>query len=409
MSGLFVIVDDQDAGILFSPGWAPTTAATAFEYGATITGPGPQGSTASYSFNGTSISVFARIAPNSQNTPTTISFVLDSGPESLVVIAANSTEHFHHQLFASPALPTGAHTLEITLAEITSNDVFLDYFIYEASLNSTVDSSARLLIPNTSPSLAFSQGWSPGIVLRPDLTKTAVSLNSSVAGAADLGATVALNFTGSGIEVHGLLLTQFPSPVASYSLDGASPVGVQMPPNGTSYTDAASNFEFIGQTFDEVGTHSLVITPLIPGAFYLDYMIVQSPVAFLPPRADVAVAPTASTSSASLRATMGAAPTNSGTPLTHTGQRALHTGAIVGITIGVIAAFLSLAFLAWLRRRRTRARTDDVTPYTVPTVAEAVSKEDRRGMRASAGQATLPPAYSAQQILPVSRRATLNV
>ncbi|KAJ7510761.1 hypothetical protein B0H11DRAFT_1845481 [Mycena galericulata] len=312
MSGFFVIVDDQDPGILFSPGWAPTTAAIAFEYGGTITGPGPQGSTASDSFNGTSISVFARIAINTQNKSTTIDFVLDSGPVSSVVITSNSTEHFHHKLFASPTLPTGAHTLHITLAEITSSDVFLDYFIYEACLNSTVDSSARLLISDTSPSLAFSQGWSPGIVLRPGLTESAVSLNTSVAGAADLGATVALDFTGTGIEVHGVLLTQFPSPVASYFLDGASPVGVQMPPNSTSYTDAASNFEFIGQTFDEVGTHSLVITPLIPGAFYLDYIIVQSPVAFLPPRADVAVAPTASTSSASLRATMGAAPTNSG-------------------------------------------------------------------------------------------------
>jgi hypothetical protein len=76
--------------------------------------------------------------------------------------------------------------------------VLLDYLIYEASQNATLDpsSSARLLVLNTSPQLAYSQGWSAGITLRLGLVEAAISLNNSVEGAADLGATVALNFTG---------------------------------------------------------------------------------------------------------------------------------------------------------------------------------------------------------------------
>lgn len=97
----------------------------------------------------------------------------------------------------------GSHTLVVTLTNITSKDVFLDYLIYEASQNSTLDSSSRLLVLNTSPYLAYSQGWSPGIVgLRPGLIEPAVSLNNSVAGAADLGATVAFNFTGAYSSHH---------------------------------------------------------------------------------------------------------------------------------------------------------------------------------------------------------------
>jgi hypothetical protein len=77
--------------------------------------------------------------------------------------------------------------------------VLLDYLIYEASQNATLDpsSSAQLLVLNTSPQLAYSQGWSTGITgLRSGLFETAISLNNSVEGAVDLGATVALNFTG---------------------------------------------------------------------------------------------------------------------------------------------------------------------------------------------------------------------
>ncbi|KAJ7681692.1 hypothetical protein B0H17DRAFT_1138290 [Mycena rosella] len=124
------------------------------------------------------------------------------------------TDHFGHPLFTQTSPRTrGSRYIQ---------DVFLDYLIYEASQNATLDpsSSARLLVLNTSSQLAYSQGWSTGITLRPGLVETAISLNNSVEGAADLGATVALNFTGSGIEVRGLLVKEFPSAAAAYSLDG---------------------------------------------------------------------------------------------------------------------------------------------------------------------------------------------
>ncbi|KAJ7236683.1 hypothetical protein C8J57DRAFT_1247669 [Mycena rebaudengoi] len=112
--------------------------------------------------------------------------------------------------------------------------------------------SIRQVLPGS-----YSQGWSTGITgLRSGLFETAISLNNSVEGAADLGATVALNFTGSSFEVRRLLVKEFPNTAAAYSLDEGPWLDVQMPMTGSSYFNAQSNFEFIGQTFDSVETHS---------------------------------------------------------------------------------------------------------------------------------------------------------
>ncbi|KAJ6535371.1 hypothetical protein DFH09DRAFT_1284006 [Mycena vulgaris] len=417
MSGVFVIVDDQDPAFRFSQGWGPTTAENSFEFGATMTGPGPQGATASYDFNGTSISVFYRSAANPNNTTTTFNFVIDHQFVNSTVVQADRFEHFHEKMFSSPPLAEGPHTLDITLTNITSPDIFLDYLIYEASPNSTLDGGGRLLVLDTSPYLAYSQGWSPGIVgLRPGLLESVVSLNNSVEGAADMGATVAFNFTGIAFEVRGLLVSPFPSAVASYSLDGGAWTDVQMPFNVTDYFNAVSNFEFIGQTFNEVGTHSLVITPLIPGAFFLDYIIVQSPTASFPQKAAI-VAPPSSTSS-----TSNAGPSSSSVgPSSKANRAGLQAGPIAGIAAGCVC--LAISFLAWflLHRRRSQRRihgTDGtpsaedggasgttrprsemtsagITAYTILS-AQPWSKSEREAniRRENIATTTVPPAYS---------------
>ncbi|KAJ7453846.1 hypothetical protein FB451DRAFT_1519302 [Mycena latifolia] len=412
MSGVFVIVDEQDPDVRYSSGWGPTTAENSFEYGGTMTAPGPQGATASYVFNGTSISVFSMVGRN-PNVTTTLSFAIDGEFVNSTAVQADGDEHFHHKLFGSPALQDGSHTLEITLTNVTSRDVFLDYLIYEASPNSSLNDGVRLLVLNTSPYLAYSQGWSPGLVgLRPGLIEPAISLNNSVEGAADLGATMALTFTGSGFEVRGLLVMPFPNPVASYSLDGGPWTDVQMPVNGTSYFNAVSNFEFVGQTFGKVGMHSLVITPKIPGAFFLDYIIVQSPTAAFPPKAAVAAPPAARSSSD----VSGPSSTSLGTPppLASTTNRAgLQAGAVGGIVAG----------LAWilLRRRRTRRSRDTTTTpssqeyggvpsSTTTRSAHPVSKEDRRYMvhRLNIGPANVVRAQPAINVVEEdSRRRTV--
>ncbi|KAJ6517814.1 hypothetical protein DFH09DRAFT_1373495 [Mycena vulgaris] len=400
MSGVFVIVDDQDPTFRFSQGWGPPTAENSFEFGATMTGPSPQGATASYDFNGTSISVFVRIAANSSNKTTTVSFAIDHQFVNSTVVQADRFVHFHHKVFSSPPLANGPHTLDITLANITSRDIFLDYLIYEASTNSTLDTGPRLLVLDTSPYLAYSQGWSPTLP----------------AGAADIGATVAFNFRGIGFEVHGMLVSPFPSAVASYSLDGSAWTDVQMPVNGTDYFNGVPNFKFIGQTFNQVGTHSLVITPLIPGAFFLDYIIVQSPTAFFPRKADIA-APPSSTSS-----TSNAGPSSSSVgPSSKANRAGLQAGPIAGIAAGCVC--LTISFLAWFllhRRRRqrrihgtdgtssaedggasgtTRPRSEmtsaGITAYTILS-AQPWSKSERQAniRRENIATTTVPPAYS---------------
>lgn len=154
-----------------------------------------------------------------------------------------------------------------------------------------------------------------------------------------------------------MLVMPFPSAVAAYSLDGGPLVNVQMPVNGTSYFNAVSNFEFIGQTFNGVGSHSLVITPLIPAAFFLDYIIVQSPTAFFPQKADVAVLPAITGSTPSYTPL---APTQSSTP-SASSRAGLHPGAIAGIAVG-IGACLVLLSVAWYLVHRRRPIRGEAAP-----------------------------------------------
>ncbi|KAF7341833.1 hypothetical protein MSAN_02038600 [Mycena sanguinolenta] len=372
MSGLFVVVDDQDSDIHFSTGWGPTAAENAFQFAGTMTAPGGQGSTATYSFEGTSISVFGLMRANSGGANTTFTFTIDGDAQSSqnATIGTDGVEHFHRKFFQSQTLADGPHTLDILVAATQSTDVLLDYLIYEASQNAALDTSttARLLVLNTSPQLAYSSGWSPTISgLRSGLVETAISLNSSVAGAVDLGATVALNFTGVGIEVRGVLVTPFPSPVAAYSIDGGPLTDVQMPASDASYENAQSNFPFIAQTFGTVGTHSLVITPLIPGAFYFDFITVQSSTASFPPKANIALPPSLTSSTALTPTTTTGSPTGTTSPSSGN----IPPGAIAGICIGIAgeetmweADTVSRGTSVWPTHSDT-ASSRSITPYIV--------------------------------------------
>lgn len=167
-------------------------------------------------------------------------------------------------------------------------------------------------------------------------------------------------------------MKEFSSPAAVYSLDGGPWVDVQMPTIGSSYTNAQSNFEFIGQTFNSEGTHSLVITPLIPGAFFLDFITVQSPTAFFPPKANIAP-PSSLTSSTAISPTrtftqpLSPTPSGSGAPTVH----GLRVGAIAGICIAIVACLCVVAFGVFLRLRRRRRRK--VSPDQ-PNRSRSVSK-----------------------------------
>ncbi|KAJ6490024.1 hypothetical protein C8R45DRAFT_826608 [Mycena sanguinolenta] len=362
MSGLFVVVDDQDPDIHFSTGWGPQAAENSFHFDETMTAPGGQGSTASYSFEGTSISVFGLILTNSSKANTNFTFMIDGDAQSAQnqTITTDGAEHFHRKFFQSQTLADGLHTLDILVAGTQSTDVLLDCLIYEASQNATLDTStsSRLLVLNTSPQLAYSSvGWSPNITLRSGLFETAVSLNNSVAGAVDIGATVALNFTGSFSCIRGPLVTASPGPVAAYSIDGGPLIDIQMPPSGASYQNAQANFAFVAQTFGTVGTHSLVITPLVSGGFYLDYITVQSPTAFFPPKANVALPPSL-TGSTVLTPTGTAAPSSGKIP----------PGAIAGICIGIAVCLGLAAFLVLLvrRGRSLRQRKEEMNSESAP-------------------------------------------
>ncbi|KAJ6522346.1 hypothetical protein DFH09DRAFT_1097234 [Mycena vulgaris] len=378
-----------------------------------MTGPGPQRATASYNFNGTSISVFVRIAANPSNMTTNISFAIDHQfVNSTLAAACARTPHARHH--------TRKHNLTGYIPRLFNLRGIPEFHSRQGG---------PLLVLGTSPYLAYSQEWSPGIVgLRPGLFESAVSLNNSVAGAADIGAPVAFSFTGTGFEVRGLLVSPFPSPIASHSLNDAAWTDVEMPINGIDSSNTVSNFEFMGdtmlvlvqealnpnkrQTFNEVGTHSLVITPLIPCTFSLDYITIQSPTAFFPRKAAIAAPPSFNSSTS---AGPSSTPVGASEKPNHTG---LQAGPVAGIATCCVC--LAISFLTWFllhrrRRRRqihgtngARSAEDDarsampvemttagIAAYTVLS-AQLWSKLERQGStrRENIGTTPQPPAYS---------------
>ncbi|KAF7341832.1 hypothetical protein MSAN_02038500 [Mycena sanguinolenta] len=363
---------------------------------------------------------------NSSGPNTTFTFTIDGDAQSSqnATIGTDGFAHFHRKFFQSQTLADGPHTLDILVAATQSTDVLLDYLIYEASQNAALDTStsARLLVLNTSPQLTYSSGWSPTISgLKSGLVETAISLNNSVAGAVDLGATVALNFTGVGLEVRGVLVKSFPSPVAAYSIDGGPFTDIQMPASDASYENAQSNFPFIAQTFGTVGTHSLVITPLIPGAFYLDFITVQSSIASFPPKANIALPPSLTSSAVLAPAATTGAPT--GTASSRSGN--IPPGAIAGICIG-IAVCLGLAALMVLLVRRgrlmrhrgeeTTSEADPVSGGTSvwPAHSDTVSSQSitpyvvsSRPVTTSFGERELPASQSTQPIPVMALKASM--
>lgn len=145
-----------------------------------------------------------------------------------------------------------------------------------------------------------------------------------------------------------------------------------MPTIGSSYANAQSNFEFIGQTFNSVETHSLVITPLIPGAFFLDFITVQSPTAFFPRKANVAPPPSLTSSiaiSPTFTQPLSSTASGSGAPTVHS----MSAGAIAGICIAILACLCVAALAVFLLRRRRQRKVSPDQPSGSRSVSEVTA------------------------------------
>lgn len=214
--------------------------------------------------------------------------------------------------------------------------------------------------------MSWSGDWAvatpPWIAFDDSFTQVDGTFNGSVTGGVTPGASMTLNFigtfqfqylfrwgtsrfeystfSGTSVDVYGVSIASS-APPASYTIDDSIPFNVSMPEN-TGDPSPAFNWHYISAPLSSVGNHTLVITCEIANSFYIDYVLVGSDTAFVPP-------PTAVEK-------RGGTPTAS--PSSSTGKQQNKSGVIVGSVVGTasLVVVLVLGVFLWRCRRRSRRR-----------------------------------------------------
>ncbi|KAF7310183.1 hypothetical protein MIND_00391900 [Mycena indigotica] len=333
MPGGLVVVDDSDKAIHYAGKWG--TSGSPAEYKHTTHCSVTQGSTASFSFVGTSIGVYGTVSANA--TGGALSFLLDNTRRATYTAVRAAGVVHHTELFAAAGLADGPHTLVITQAAVPTparSVLYFDYITYAASADG--------------PGPYYVDDRDQGIVYSPKWTDVADEMNFMHTSRASPGpgAKLTYTFSGRGISYYAPI-SAGARPNASFAIDGGPPA-LFVPP--TTAAAAAPNTLHYSSGDLPDGRHTLVVTALGADPLWADYLLVVPPLA------------------ASASASAGAGP--SGSPSPAPGEHGTvrpededdtsgpSVGALAGGVIGglVLLVFLALGAL-FLRRRRRRLRT----------------------------------------------------
>ncbi|KAJ7717018.1 hypothetical protein B0H16DRAFT_448431 [Mycena metata] len=321
MSSNVVIVDDRNPLITYSGSWAQ--AGGSIEFDSTTTCSTKEGSSASFTFTGTSVTVYSTLA--AQKTPNvTMSFAVDTTTTGTFTVPSLTSDVHHQSIWASPILENGTHTLVITQTEAQSACVvYLDYILYQT----TSDTAGPYFIDDTDPRITYTPSW------------TSAGLDydflHSTHGSVGEGDSFSFTFEGRAISFFGDI-NNGGLPSASISIDKGPAVLYAAPVQPTTVT--SNNLMFNSGDIAE-GNHTLVVTLQNANTLWLDYLLVtpNSP-GFS--SSSASSAPSSSSTSKSL----GSNSTKKHSP----------TGAIVGAVLGVFALAAIAAVLFFFCRRRRR-------------------------------------------------------
>ncbi|KAJ7879654.1 hypothetical protein B0H13DRAFT_2667882 [Mycena leptocephala] len=275
-----------------------------------------QGSTASFSFNGTSVAVFGSVSAV-------------QSPQGAYAPPSGMTSDIHHEPFwASPPLGDGEHTLVITQTQaMAASVIYLDYIMW----NTTSVAVPAYFIDDCDPRVTYKPAWRL-FGSDPDLMHT--SQGSSKGG--DL---LSLQFEGTAISHYGGINEGSAGDVlnASFSIDGGPSVFFVPAPQASSI---ATNSLYYSSGNLKPGTHTLVVTAENARTVWADYWLVKPNPASFTSSFTSPSASGSSTSASSLSAT--------------TAPKPKHTAAIAGsVVAGVVLLFLLLGAL-FVRRRHQR-------------------------------------------------------
>ncbi|KAJ6451164.1 hypothetical protein C8R45DRAFT_946378 [Mycena sanguinolenta] len=247
----------RSKGKPFKGGWHNAGAPT--EFHSTTTWSSAAGSTATFAFSGTSITVYASVADHSPGA-IAISFAIDGStqgsytpPTSLPVGGL-----YHQPLWTSSPLSDEPHTLVITqTAAQTAGQIYLDYLLY----STTTDVVDAYFIDDRDSRITYSSAWS-----KVDGGQNDFGHTSQVA--ASVGASFSITFEGQSIKYHaGLVASDAGVLKASMVLDDGTPVIFTAPAN----TAATPNNILYDSGSISDGTHTLVVTAQTADSLWVDY------------------------------------------------------------------------------------------------------------------------------------------
>ncbi|KAJ7185332.1 hypothetical protein C8R46DRAFT_1060162 [Mycena filopes] len=330
MSSNVVIVDDRDAGVKYTGSWSQAGSSTEFD--GTTTCSSTQGTSASFTFVGSSVSVYGTVA--AKNPPdAAMSFAVDKTVTGTFTPPSGMTADVHHQtLWASPALGNGTHTLVITQTQAqTACVLFLDYLMYQTA----ADTVGPYLVDDGDSRIKYTTAWTEA--------GAEYDLLHTTHGSSAAGASFSFPFQGKSISFYGDI-NNGALASATISID-KGPLVSYVATNQSS-TVTSNNLIFDSGTISE-GSHTLVVTAQNANPLWIDYFLVT------PNSPGFSVSSSASTSATS-------APSSSSTAVDSTAHSKKKTpvGAIVGPIVAVLLLAALAAFLFFFCRRRRQSRGD---------------------------------------------------
>lgn len=91
---------------------------------------------------GTSVEVFGTITPASNGNPISL-YQIDDDPITSFTTPAVDDTAYRYKLYASPILPSGTHTINVTVLWSTGTVFWFDYLVYNSSFRATTDTTTH--------------------------------------------------------------------------------------------------------------------------------------------------------------------------------------------------------------------------------------------------------------------------
>ncbi|KAJ7061334.1 hypothetical protein C8F01DRAFT_1369512 [Mycena amicta] len=342
MTSNTAIVDDRSLRVTYGGSWVEGGSPN--EFNGTTKYTTQQGSTASFTFFGTSVTVFGTTAAYS-DPQSSMDFLVDDSIRGTYTPASDLGADTHHSVFyTSPTLSEGPHTLTMTQTAAQENGViFLDYIMYNTSRAADV-----FFVDDRDSRITYSPPWT-------FFGSDEDFMHTSQASPGK-GATLTLPFQGRGISFYGGInngsaaLGQVLN--ASMTIDGGPPTFF-VPPTQTAAV--TTNDLYFNSGVLANGNHTLVVTAENEHTVWADYFLI------VPPPATSSSGSGSATNTANASSQIGKSKSKSA------------VGPGVGGAIGgvILVGLLVAVVVLCLRRRRRKQAGDyplDLQPGSPPSM-----------------------------------------